>query len=557
MRIFTTNNPSIHLEGSRGKTLRQFLAATLLLALGACSGDGDGQQGTIGYVEGFLGGIAVDEPRAALIGRDILSAGGSAADAAVAVYFALSVTMPSTASVGGGGVCVVFDPEKSTVETLDFLARAPRRIPATATRPSAVPGNPRGFFALHARYGVLRWEQLLSPAEELARFGTRVSRAFAFDLSRVERALLAQPETRRLFGDANGQHTLREGEKLVQVELASTIGRLRRAGPGDFYAGTMTHPFVEAVIAAGGSLSVEDMRGYRPIWRPTIAVPFNDRIAHFTSPPGAAGGVAAEMWRMLTDEDRYEDASEDERRHLLAETALRAFADRSRWLRPDGSSAVAPADLASEERAEALMASYRPDSHVPASQLNPAPVETLENPSATRFVVADRYGQTVSCNLSMNNHFGTGRFAAGTGVLLAAAPGPAGRGPTSMGPMIVVNPQGSQMFLAAASSGGVVAPTSMVAVAARTLLGEEPLEEAMTAKRIHHGGSPDIVFFEHGLSEAAQQALLSRGHRIAQTPALGRVNAVYCFGGLPGHEGSCATKADLPPRGYGLSISAD
>ncbi len=531
--------------------------ATLFLLLGACSSDDDGQQGSIGFVEGFLGGVAVDEPRAALIGRDILSAGGSAADAAVAVYFALSVTMPSTASLGGGGVCVVFDPEKQAVEMLDFLARAPRQIPATATRPSAIPGNARGFFALHARYGLLRWEQLLSPAEEFARFGTPVSRAFAFDLSRVERALLAQPETRNLFGHKNGQRTLREGETLVQVGLASTIGRLRRAGPGDFYAGTMTRQFVDAVNAAGGSLSVEDMRDYRPVWRPTIEVPFDEKVAHFASPPGAAGGVAAEMWRMLVTDERYVDAPEAERRHLLAEVALRAFADRGRWLRADGTSAVALEDLASEERANALMSSYRPDRHVPAAQLDPTPVETLENPSATGFVVTDRYGQTVSCNLSMNNHFGTGLFAAGTGILLAAAPGPAGRGPTSMGPMVVLNRHKQKVYFAATSSGGVVAPTSMIAVAARTLLAEQSLEEVMMTKRIHHGGTPDIVFFEHGLDEAAQQTLSSRGHRIAQTPALGRVNAVFCASGLPGNEESCETKADLPPRGYGLSISAD
>ena len=528
-----------------------------MLTVGACSGDNEEQRGTIGFVEGFLGGVAVDEPRAALIGRDILSAGGTAADAAVAVYFALSVTMPSTAGLGGGGVCVVFDPVRKSVETLDFLARAPKQGPAGASRPSAVPGNPRGFFALHARYGRMRWEQLLSPAEELARFGTPVSRAFAFDLSRIERALMAQPETRRMFGHSGGQRTLREGELLTQVELASTIGRLRQAGPGDLYTGTMTRPFVEAVTAAGGTLSIEDMRDFKPIWRPTVQVPFAEKVAHFAPPPAAAGAVAAEIWRMLVQEERYEDASAAERLHLLAEAELRAFADRGRWLQPDGGSSVAAADLASEQRAESLMSSYRPDRHVPAEQLNPAPVERLENPSATGFVVIDRDGGTVSCNLSMNNHFGTGRFAAGTGVLLAAAPGPAGRGPTSMGPMVVVSEFANKVFMAAASSGGVVAPTSLVSVAARTLLAGDNLETAMTAKRIHHGGTPDIVFFEHGLDEASQQALTSRGHKIAQTPALGRVNAVFCSEGIPGEEESCGIKADVPPRGYGLSISGD
>ncbi|MCG8511667.1 MAG: gamma-glutamyltransferase family protein, partial [Rhodospirillales bacterium] len=195
--------------------------------------------------------------------------------------------------------------------------------------------------------------------------------------------------------------------------------------------------------------------------------------------------------------------------------------------------------------------------HIPAASLKPPPVERLENPSATSFVVVDRFGQTVACNLSMNNLFGTGRFASGTGVLLAALPGPAGRGPTSLGPMIVVNPFRNDVFFAAAASGGVTAPTSLVNVAARTLLTEESLEQAMLAKRVHHEGVPDIAFFENGIAEAVQKSLLSRGHRLARTPALGRVNAVYCSEGLIGDSGSCSMRADTPPRGYGLAAGAD
>ncbi len=124
-----------------------------------------------------LGGVVADEPRAAQIGRDILAAGGSAADAATAMYFAMAVTLPSRASLGGGGVCLVFDPRTRDAQTLEFLARPPARIPPEADRPTAVPGNVRGFYSLQARYGRLRWSQVLVAAENLARFGvTRIAR---------------------------------------------------------------------------------------------------------------------------------------------------------------------------------------------------------------------------------------------------------------------------------------------------------------------------------------------------------------------------------------------
>lgn len=497
--------------------------------------------------------MAADEPRAATLGRDVLSAGGTAADAAVAVYFGLAVTMPSSASLGGGGVCLVHDVRSGKTETLDFLAREPRSIPAGATRPTAIPGNPRGFFALHSRFGQLRWESLVGSAENLARFGTPVSRAFAADLAQVGDALLADPETARVFGRDEGRRLAREGDSLVQFELASTLGVLRRAGPGDFYDGPMARQLVAATIAAGGSLDIDDLRTYRPIWREAIRVPYGNRVAHFTSPPGAAGALEAQMWMMLADDDRFEDASPEVRNHLLAETALRAFADRGRWLGKDGASTVPPAELVAPARVAALMASYREDGRTPAAGITPQPVERLENPSATSFVVVDRYSSAVACTLTMNNLFGTGRFAGGTGILLAALPGPAGRGPTSLGPMMVTNEHVNELIFAGAASGGGAAATSLINVAARALLGEQSLAQALEAKRVHHQGVPDITFVESGLSEEARDQLQRRGHQVTVSPSLGRVNAAYCPEGLPSHPNSCEIATDPPPRGYGLA----
>ena len=148
--------------------------------LAACGSQDNENLGIVGYVKGFLGGVVADEPKAVQVGREILSSGGSAADAAVATYFALSVTLPSSAGLGGGGVCMVYDPaRKNDPEVLDFVARAPRSIPSTAVRPSGIPGNARGFFALYSKYGRLRWSSLVAPAENLARFGIQ------FDVARI------------------------------------------------------------------------------------------------------------------------------------------------------------------------------------------------------------------------------------------------------------------------------------------------------------------------------------------------------------------------------------
>ena len=113
-----------------------------------------------------------DEPRSALVGRDILSAGGNAVDAAVATYFAMSVTYPGAATLGGGGMCVVSRGQDDAVEAIDFRPA----LFAQGGRAVMIPGAVRGMFALHARYGRLKWEALLLPAERLARFGNPVQR---------------------------------------------------------------------------------------------------------------------------------------------------------------------------------------------------------------------------------------------------------------------------------------------------------------------------------------------------------------------------------------------
>ncbi|NJO55181.1 MAG: hypothetical protein HC834_01240 [Rhodospirillales bacterium] len=162
------NSP--HRRGQRRqKQLLAAFSAVAITLLAACGSGPDLPRDSGAQLPVQYGATVADDPQAALIGRDIISSGGSAADAAVAMYFAMAVTLPSNASLGGGGICLVYQANDRTVETLSFPAAAPASIPPSATRPSAVPGNPRGFYALHARYGRLRWPELLVPAEKLAR----------------------------------------------------------------------------------------------------------------------------------------------------------------------------------------------------------------------------------------------------------------------------------------------------------------------------------------------------------------------------------------------------
>ena len=153
------------------------------------------------------------------------------------------------------------------------------------------------MFALHARYGTMPWREVVSVGEHLARFGTQLSRALLTDLRSVENALLRCGKPKDFSGGRMAG--IKEGDFIRQPDLANALSNIRVNGPVDFYRGKFAALFVDRVQAAGGSLSLDDMRRYKPRWTKTISMPFGSFIArntaHFAPPPAAAGlGASAD-----------------------------------------------------------------------------------------------------------------------------------------------------------------------------------------------------------------------------------------------------------------------
>ena len=275
-------------------------------------------------------------------GRKILSSGGNAVDAATTMYFTLAVTMPSAASLGGGGTCLVFRPGfknklPQKIEALQFLTGLPSRVPDKATRPSGVPGNAIGMFALHSRlaYAVARDSLRWRAHGQVWHAGIA---GIVTDLKSVEKRALADSESRKIFRGAMGG-PIKEGDFIRQPDLANAMANLRVNGPVDFHRGKFASLFVERVRAAGGSLSLDDMRRYKPRWTETISMPLGSLLirntAHFAPPPAAAGLVQAQILQMLNADKIFKGANEAEKYHVLAEVGLTAFAERARWMRQD------------------------------------------------------------------------------------------------------------------------------------------------------------------------------------------------------------------------------
>lgn len=505
----------------------------------------------------FAGAVAADEPTAALIARRVLADGGTAADAAVALYFTQAVTQPSMATLGGGGVCLVFNPRGqagTVIEALEFYPVASRRDPHRGLRPSAVPGNVRGFFALHARYGRLRIEQLLAPAEKLARFGVPVSRAFAADLLINADFVLQDPEARRVFSAAGGA-PLAEGDQMVQQNLAAVLSVLRTRGPADFYTGRLATILVRSVRASGGTLTLEELRDFRPLWTRPLQVEANRRMLVMPSPPATAGILASQIVAMLLEKADFDDVEPQDRPHVFAEAMMLAFLDRRRWA---AAPAFDAASVFSDEALAAMADRIDPGSHRPAGGGDRG---TLENPAGTSFVVVDPAGMAVACTVTPNNLFGVGLMARGTGILLAAAPDIPGATEHSlwpMGPVFWVDQENKRLHMALAGSGGVSYPSAAAWVMLGVIGNDDlDLRQAIELSRLHHSGTPDTVYIENRLPDAVVRRLTETGHTTRLFPNAGsvhpgRINALFCRRGFPRGEPECTAATD--DRGAGVAF---
>jgi gamma-glutamyltranspeptidase/glutathione hydrolase len=474
------------------------------------TGGGGPGPGTPGYVSGFLGGVAADEPRAALVAREVLSAGGTAAEAAVAAGFMLSVTLPSRAALGGGGACLAYDPDKSSVNggVPEAVLFVPGPGGGTGARPAAVPMMARGLFALYARYGRRPFESLTIYAEQAARFGIPVSRAFARDLAVVAGALAGDPLARAVFFQPDGQ-PLAEGMNLLQPDLGATLAQLRIAGVGDLHVGVLARKIVEAAGQAGGGLTLASLRDSLPRYAPALMVdaPGGDQAA-FLPPPADGGLAAAAAFRALMATPGALPAAQE-----------RALAVAAAWRAQGGQGDPA-----------ALL----------AGPVQPASLPPL--PASTGLVTLDRDGRAVACSFSMNNLFGTGRIAPGTGVLLAASP--AWMPPALLSAGLVWNPNLHAFRAVAAGSGQEGAP--MAAADALT----QALQSRVSL--VASGGPPGPS--PPGLQMTPPVGLRS-SPALRAVPEPGRANVIGCAGYLPGQESSCAWYTD--PRGAGLAVGSN
>jgi gamma-glutamyltranspeptidase/glutathione hydrolase len=256
------------------------------------------------------GMVSSQEAKATRIGVEILKRGGNAVDAAVAVGFALAVTLPKAGNLGGGGFMLVHRARTNESVAIDYRETAP----AAATRDMfldergepdpkksrdtglsvGVPGTVAGLALAHERYGSgrLTLADLIAPAVRLALDGLVVDADLADSLPRSAGRLGRDPATRAVFfrQDGTGSRPLARGERLVQADLAATLTGIAAHGPAAFYTGETASRLVAAVRAAGGVMSEADLAGYKPVLREPVRGRYRGYDV-VSMPPPSSGGI--------------------------------------------------------------------------------------------------------------------------------------------------------------------------------------------------------------------------------------------------------------------------
>ncbi len=509
------------------------------------------------------GMVVTPEAHASSVGAAVLEAGGTAADAAVAVGFVLAVTNPQAGNLGGGGFLLYRDADGNHA-ALDFRETAPagltadlfldengKPIPGLSLESGlavGVPGSVAGLAEMHRRWGVLPWKDLLQPAIELARDGFAVYPDLAAAFKHSERTLRRIPETLRVFLDDGV--LLRAGDVLKQPELAASLERVAKKGPAGFYSGPIANALVRAVAEHGGVMQQADLSAYETIERQPVRGSYRGyRIVSFP-PPSSGGVILVQMLAMLEGFELKEGYGASRTIHLMAEIQRRAYADRSKWLGDPEHYDIPLDGLLDADYIAGRAASIDLSRATSSSEILPG-TPVVDEHDTLHFSVTDSAGRAVSLTTTLNTNFGSGIVAAGTGILLnnemddfSLAPGvpntygliggeanavrPLKRPLSSMTPTIVEFPDPRERpFLVLGSPGGGRIINAVFEVLVNMIDHGMPLQAAVNAPRIHHQWIPDLIYFEpRALPADVRRTLKAFGHTLATRETIGNVNAI-------------------------------
>jgi gamma-glutamyltranspeptidase/glutathione hydrolase len=543
---------------------------------------------------GSSGMVSSAHPLATQAGLDVLAEGGNAFDAAVAVAAALNVVEPMMSGIGGYGATVIYDAEKGETRFLETGSRMPETLDPSVFQPPtpnytenrcgakavSTPGNVNAWETLSNDYGELEWRRLFDPAIELAEGGFILGGTTA---GWIDAAFSYFPgHAKSIYG--NNGVPLRAGERLVQKDLARSLGLIAEQGAGAVYGGELGRAIDATMREEGGFLTIDDLRNNRAQWRDTVSIDHRGYEVVTASPPSTSWNALLRLGVMSQFDPAALGHNSVAYLHTLTEVNKQASQAARSFFTADPETQLAQLDLLLSRGYWAdIAANINPSQATPPASLGqpfgaPAPCPPRSYTGAyapanppdgqshtTHFVVADKEGNVVSTTQTLGTVFGSKVMPQGTGIWLNDAISwlrfePTGSNVFSVSPgrqslyalcPILVMSDG-RPWIAIGTPGGRTIPQTTAQMLMNLINFDMDVQQAIAAPRIGFS-SPNRLMVEAGVSGPVRGGLSALGHNVeVEERGLGNAHGLAIAYDAEGNPVRFAGGAD--PRGEGAAI---
>lgn len=497
-------------------------------------------------------------PLASEAGAKVLKMGGNAYDAVIATQYALAVVYPQAGNIGGGGFLVgvknngekfTIDfretaPEKSSRDMyLDKNGKANTDLSQNGRLAVGIPGSVAGFFAT-LKYAKLPMEKLIQPAIDLAEKGFAITEREANLLNNQMEYFNQQNKNKTVFQ----KDKWKQGDILVQKDLAETLKLIQKYGAKGFYEGKTAELIVAEMKRGNGIITLNDLKNYKVAERKPIVFDYKGNEIVSMPLPSSGGVLLAQMLKMSSFEnlEKYQQNS-TEAVQIMVEAERRAFADRAEFMGDPAFINDQTSMLISDEYLKNRWKSFHKNQATPSSEVGKIIPQPKESTETTHISIIDKEGNAVAVTTTLNGLYGSKVVVSGAGFFLnnemddfSIKPGvpnmfgavggeankiePGKRMLSSMTPTIVL--KNGKPFIVVGTPGGTTIPTSVYQSIVNVVDFKLNPNFSVNLPKFHHQWLPEIVAVEKHFPETTISNLEKLGYKIERWNQIGRTEMI-------------------------------
>ncbi|MFT3919376.1 gamma-glutamyltransferase [Cloacibacterium sp.] len=506
------------------------------------------------------GMVVSAHPLASEAGAKILKMGGNAFDAAIATQFALAVVYPQAGNIGGGGF-LVGTTNKGEKFSLDYRETAPLKasrdmyldekgnantnLSQNGRLAVGVPGSISGMFYTHKKFGKLPMAAIIQPAIDLAEKGFAVTLREANLLNSTKEDFLKHNSHKTAF---TKDIPWKQGDLLIQKELANTLKAIQKNGEKGFYEGKNAQFLVDEMKKGNGIISLEDLKNYKTRERKVLSFDYKGNEIISMPLPSSGGPLLAQMLKMASYEnlEKYEQNS-PEALQIMVEAERRAYADRAEYMGDPDFIEDKTQMLISDDYLKNRWKNFSFEKATPSAEVGNIISQPKESEQTTHISIIDKFGNAASITTTLNGLYGSKVVVKGGGYFLnnemddfSIKPGvpnmfgavggeansivPNKRMLSSMTPTIVL--KNGKPYIVVGTPGGTTIPTSVFQSIVNAIDFKLSPNFVINAPKFHHQWLPEVIYTEKNFPQNTIKVLEQKNYKFENRNVIGRTEMI-------------------------------